>query len=302
MNNYDELYRELAYLLNKGYRKKDIAEMLGIAPSTLSTYITRGIKYSLLREKYIVALGGLMGDSYFIIARTEQRINPEKYFYNVKPDILYWYPIPSPIFILLYLSIKILPDLEEDPYFKVKYFGRITNTWRVLVKPDNSIELVEIKRHEVNDIYDDLIAKTLAKISLTSSMSPPLNILAETFYKFTNRQTFYYHLYNHLLGKIVFKHYIYLPVVRDNVYCLLNVLTPDEKILHNVLNKLFKTKIFSSIEIVYSTSSEPLNYLVFGWCDINKIKDYNVSHDLISNVFYEIYPLINVETNTYIYP
>lgn len=287
-------------MLNKGFKKSEVAEKLGIHPSILSTRLSRGLKYSYIIEYYIVDLASLPDPSYYYIVESHQRINVGDYFRDVKPDIILWNPIPRPTYLLLYLSPLREPVVEYDAYVKVRESGRIESTYRVLIDEDGNTILEKVKGLGIRDYYDYIISVSIAKLYTPPLATYTLRELANLLLKYVGKNTFYYHWYNHLYNRVIYKQYVYISSMNPT-YCMVNVSLAEEHILHVVIDELYGNGILSAIEVVYMTGREPYSYIVLGWCDRGRLYDYRVMHGRINNAFYEIHPLMIPGTATYIY-
>ncbi len=289
-NSFLEKIKWIAYLYNKGYKKKEIANKFGIAPSTLSTYIGRAFSHGLLEEYFYIPLENLPYSSLFFHVRFEQRIRPDQCINASKPDIMYYQSIPSPHYLYIYLSAKNTDLSIVKPYCKIISEGVIEETRVLDISPtDNTLEIWKPRLSGPLDEIDELIMKTLFTLYNPPEYRLDLYGLTEYFSKYLPRNMFVYHYTRHVLRKNAVKRYIFVKDPWNSEHCLLYLVSNDLARLWSMVELLYNIGILQAVYTLFILSRDPAIVWINARCSRDKVSDPSIVHQPVKDSFYEIY-------------
>ncbi len=288
--NFLEKIKWIAYLYNKGYKKKEIAYKLGIAPSTLSTYIGKALGHGLLEEYMYIPLENLHDSSVFCHIKLEQRISPDQCINASKPDIVYYQSIPSPYYLYIYLSRRDTDLSVDKPYCKIVSEGVVEETRVLDISPaDNTLEIWKPKLSGSLDEVDEVIMRTLFVLYNPPEYRLDLYSLSEYFSRYLPRNTFTYHYTRHVAGKSMSKRYVFVRKPWSSEYCLLYLVSSDLARLWSMIELLYNIGILQAVYTLFILSRDPAIVWVNARCSRDNVNDPNIVHQPVNDSFYEIY-------------
>ncbi len=304
MEQFLDRLKLIAYLYNQGKSKKEIAEILGVSPSTLSNYIGKGYKYNLLYDYYVIPLELLGSPSYIHIIQSEQRVGVNTCIAEQKPDLILYNPIPTPHYFLFYLSLGSVPHMNNTFECKFRYGGEVEETIFIYEDPINGGYIYEYMGSQAGERGDerglpriDLIDQMIIK-AMFSLYNPPtgqyrISNLANAFARYFPPTTFSYHFYEHIIGILAYRKLVFNRSGGD-IYCGIIVISGSMDGYKELVNTLYSKGILSAVFTFYLLGKDPYIGLLLGMCDKTALYNPMNNHKVIKDVFYEIHPLYRV--------
>ncbi len=286
----DEKIRWFIYYYNKGLRKKDIAEKLGIAKSTLSTYIRKALDSGIMEEYYYIPIEKLPYPVIMHLYRAEQRIGFSKCIGTEKADMVLYILHPTPHYLVFSMGSDERLPVELSPYCKLLMEHEIEKTITLDQSPlDDTLHVSDYPEYTVYDEIDEIVMRHLYIATMPPGYILPLRSLKRLFAGLIPTGTLLYHYTRHMANKLIIRRYVYVKKPWSSRFCIIHIASSSFARALTIVELLYNVGIITAIYFIHVLSWDPSIIWIVGKCGHDEVSDPNIMHNPVDETFYEIY-------------
>ncbi|WP_448577766.1 helix-turn-helix domain-containing protein [Thermosphaera sp.] len=287
-------------LYNSGMKLKEIAQILGLKPSYVSSLITKGFESEVLYKYYNVNLGALgkHKPSFIMIEMPQKADILQCIDRNVRTLSLYYSYSKKPLIMMYVLEPVVIPEevLKINNQLCHPVFSGYIEHVVIPVEKHLERKIIfktpdEKSYSTVHDEIDELIL-----FEAFNFFNPPVQNDVKTLEFLENiarkhmLESIPFHYYKHVKDKL----YPRLVYRAHGVYSLVRVAAPTLSILNTLVNLLFKSEVLTGVDQIHILSTHPVLAILHGWSDPLKLNNPQVAHEPVEGASYEVYPYISL--------